>query len=64
MREREKYQEGKIEGKIEGKAAGIIEFALEINYTDADILSTLQEKLGIDRNQAEDYLKRFYEGNL
>ncbi len=64
MREREKYREGKLDGKIEGKAAGIIEFALDINYSDEKILSTLQEKLNIDMLQAEEYLKRFYEKTL
>jgi len=64
MCEREKYREGKLDGKIEGKAAGIIEFALDINYSDEKILSTLQEKLNINMLQAEEYLKRFYEKTL
>ena len=56
MREREKYKEG-IE---EGRANGIIEFALDIGYTNEEILSTLQKKLSIDMGQAEEYLKRYY----
>jgi len=64
MREREKYREGKLEGRLEGKAAGIIEFALDLNYSNEKILSVLQEKLNIDMLQSEEYLKRFYEKTL
>ena len=60
MREREKFKEG----KAEGKAGGIIDTLLDLGYANEDVLSTLQKKLGIDRDQAEDYLKRFYEGTL
>lgn len=64
MREREKYTEGKIEGKIEGRAYSIIEFALELDYSDSQILSMLQKKLNIEANQAEEYLERYYVGTL
>lgn len=64
MREREKYTEGKIEGKIEGRAYSIIEFALELDYSDSQILSMLQKKLNIEANQAEEYLERYYGGTL
>lgn len=64
MREREKYMEGKEEGKEEGKAYGIIEFALDLGYSSERILSTLQKKLHIDTEQAEVYLKSYYEGSL
>ena len=57
MREREKYREG----KAEGKAYGIIEFALDLGYTNEEILATLQKKLVIGRNQAEGYLNTYYE---
>lgn len=64
MREREKYKEGRAEGRAEGKAGGIIDTLLDIGYANEDILSVLQKKLSIDSGQAEDYLKRFYEGLL
>ena len=64
MLEREKYKEGKAEGMTDGKALGIIEFALDIGYSNDEIISTLQKKLGIDAEQAEEYLKRFYEKRL
>ncbi len=64
MREQEKYKESKIEGKIEGKAVGIIEFALDLVYTNEEILVILQKKLGINASQAEKYLERFHEGTL
>lgn len=60
MREREKYKEGIAEGRAEGRANGIIEFALDIGYTNEEILSTLRKKLSIDVGQAEEYLKRYY----
>ena len=56
MREREKYKEG----IAEGRANGIIEFALDIGYTNEEILSTLRKKLSIDVGQEEEYLKRYY----
>lgn len=55
MREREKY--------TEGKAFGIIEFTKSLGYTDKDIISALQKTLCIEMDQAEDYLKIFYEKN-
>ena len=64
MREQEKYKESKIEGKIEGQAVGIIEFALDLGYTNEEILVILQKKLGINASQAEKYLERFHEGTL
>ena len=68
MREREKYKEGKAdgleEGEKNGKAFGIIELALDIGYSNEEIIATLQKKLGIDAEQAESYLKRFYEKRL
>lgn len=60
MREREKYKEG----EKNGKALGIIEFALDIGYSNEEIIATLQKKLGIDVEQEESYLKRFYEKRL
>ena len=60
MWEQEKYKEG----KIEGKAVGIIEFALDLGYTNEEILVILQKKLGINASQAEKYLERFKEGTL
>ena len=57
MREREKYQEG----KARGKAYGIMEFAIDLGYTKEEILAVLQKKLNIDRGQAEEYLKEYYE---
>ena len=60
MREQEKYKES----KIAGKAVGIIEFALDLGYTNEEILVILQKKLGINVSQAEKYLERFHEGTL
>jgi predicted transposase/invertase (TIGR01784 family) len=65
MREREKYQEGMAEGeargRTKGKAYGIMEFAIDLGYTKEEILAVLQKKLNIDRGQAEEYLKEYYE---
>ena len=60
MRGQEKYKES----KIEGKAVGIIEFALDLGYTNEEILVILQKKLGINVSQSEKYLERFHEGML
>ena len=64
MREREKYKEGLEEGEKNGKAFGIIELALDIGYSNEEIITTLQKKLGIDVELAEEYLKRYYEKRL
>ncbi len=65
---KEGYAEGRAAGELAGEARGeakaIIEFALELGYTEESILPILQRKLNINANQAEDYLKRFHEGTL
>lgn len=60
MREREKYNEGIAVGEMRGKVNAIIDFALDLNYTNEKILTILQEKLNINQEQAEEYLKNFY----
>lgn len=60
LREQDKF----IEGKAEGKAEGIINSYLDFGCTNDDILSCLQQKLGISKVEAEHYLERYYQGNL
>ncbi len=55
MREREKFKEGKAEG--------IIDFALDLGYSDEQILTALQKTLEISLDQAEDYLQKFHDEN-
>ncbi len=64
MREREKYKEGYAEGEIAGEARGIIDFALDLGYSNEEILTVLQKKLGVTKQQADDYFKRFYDKTL
>lgn len=72
MREREKYKEGYTEGEIageargkaEGEARGIIDFALDLGYSNEEILTVLQKKLGVTKQQADDYLRKFYDKTL
>lgn len=60
MREREKYKEG----YAEGEARGIIDFALDLGYSNEEILTTLQKKLKITKQQADEYLRKFYDKTL
>lgn len=53
-----------MESEARGEARGIINFALELGYSSDEVISTLQKKLKIKTEQAEEYLKRFYEGKL
>ena len=38
--------------------------ALDFGYSNEEILATLQRKLGVTKQQAEKYLKKFYDDTL
>lgn len=60
-------EEAREEGRREGRREGIknlIDFALDVGYSNEKIISTLQEKLKITKQQADDYLRRFYDKTL
>jgi predicted transposase/invertase (TIGR01784 family) len=63
MREREKYKDGREEG-IQLGANGIISTLLDLNYSNEEIISTLQKKLNITEFQASEYLEQYYANNL
>lgn len=64
MREREKYKEGYAEGEIAGEARGIIDTLLDLGYSNEEIISMLQKKLKITEQQADEYLRKFYDKTL
>jgi predicted transposase/invertase (TIGR01784 family) len=64
MREREKYNDGRKEGIQLGEARGIISTLSDLNYSNEQILATLQKKLGITASQADKYLEQYYANNL
>jgi predicted transposase YdaD len=47
-----------------GRVSGIISFALDLNYSNEQIISILQKKLGITASQADKYLEQYYSDNL
>lgn len=55
-----KQLEAEQQGRKEGRALGIIEFALDIGYPNDKIIHMLQEKLGIEVEEAEKYLQKYY----
>lgn len=60
-------EEAEAKGIRIGRAEGIrtlIDFTLDLGYSNEEILSILQKKLSINLKQAEDYLGRFYKGTL
>ncbi len=56
--------EGRKRGIIEGEAKGIISTLLNLGYGNDAILAQLRTKPGMEGSQAENYLKRYYEGSL
>ncbi|MCD7922434.1 MAG: transposase [Clostridiales bacterium] len=52
-------EEGRVEGRAEGKAEGIIEAGIDYGASDEDILNTLQRKLDISRQKAQEYFNLF-----
>ena len=56
--------EGRKRGIIEGEAKGIISTLLNLGYGNDAILAQLRMKPGMEGSQAENYLKRYYEGSL
>lgn len=60
-------EEAEARGFKIGEAKGIralIDTLLEFDYASDEILSILQKKLKVTEQQAEDYLKKFYDGSL
>jgi len=60
----ESWEDGRKEGTETGEAKAIIDLTLEMGYSNEKVISTLQRKLEITEEQAEEYLKKFQEGTL
>jgi hypothetical protein len=61
------YNQSMLEAEERGiqlGAYGIISFALDLNYSNEQILATLQKKLDITTSQADKYLEQYYSNNL
>lgn len=56
-------REREARGEARGKADGIISTLLDLDYPNGEIISTLQRKLKITEEQAEEYLSKYYENN-
>jgi len=52
------------EDREEDEVKGIIDLSLDFGLSNEEIISTLQEKLKITKQQADDYLRRFYNKTL
>lgn len=71
MREREKYKEGYVKGEIAGEARGeargvkaLIDTLLDLGYLNEEIIFMLQKKFKITGQQADEYLRKFYDKTL
>ncbi len=56
-------REIKVQSEAEGEARGIISTLLDLDYSNEEIISTLRKKLKITKEQAEEYLAKYYENN-
>jgi hypothetical protein len=64
MEKRVLCEEAEAHGIQLGKVSGIISFALDLNYSNEEILSVLQKKLHITESQADRYLEQYYADRL
>jgi predicted transposase/invertase (TIGR01784 family) len=64
MREREKFNEGIRIGESRGKAEATISILLDLDYSSDKIIETMQNKMGITKAQAEEYMKQYQENKL
>jgi predicted transposase/invertase (TIGR01784 family) len=64
MREREKFNEGIRIGESRGKAEATISILLDLDYSSDKIIETMQNKMGITKAQAEEYMKQYHENKL
>ena len=58
---------GEARGRKEERAKAVkalIDIALDFGYSNEEILTTLQKKLGIKEQQADEYLRKFYDKTL
>lgn len=57
-------ERAKAEARITKAAFAVIDMALDFGCSNEEILSTLQKKLGITEQQADEYLRKFYDKTL
>jgi predicted transposase/invertase (TIGR01784 family) len=63
MREREKFNEGIRIGEVRG-AKATIDILMDFGYSSEKIAETIQNKMGLTKEQAEEYVKKYQEGTL
>lgn len=56
-------REIKVQSEARGIARGVISTLLDLDYSNEEIISTLRKKLKITKEQAEEYLAKYYENN-
>lgn len=57
-------ERARAEARITKAAFAVIDMALDFGCSNEEILSTLQKKLGITEQQADEYLRKFYDKTL
>jgi hypothetical protein len=58
---------GEVRGETRGEARGAkatISILLDLNYSSEKIVETIQNKMGITKAQAEEYMKKYQENEL
>lgn len=70
IREEERAKaEARVEARVEARIAKerartTIDTLLDVGYSNEEILFILQKKLGIKEQQADEYLRKFYDKTL
>ena len=59
-----KERENAAKERAKAEAKVLIDMALDFGYSNEEILTTLQDKLGIKEKQADEYLRKFYDKTL